>query len=52
MTPNELKEENLQNYMKDGKEERNKIYDKLGLSGFAADLDGAYYNFLKKKDHY
>ena len=47
MTPNELKEENLQNYMKDGKEERNKIYDKLGLSGFAADLDGAYYNFLK-----
>ena len=47
MTPNELKEENLQNYMKDGKEERNKIYDNLGLSGFAADLDGAYYNFLK-----
>ena len=47
MSPNELKEENLQNIMRDGKEERNKIYNKLGLSGFAADLDGAYYNFLK-----
>ena len=46
MSPNELKEENLQNIMRDGKEERNKIYNKLGLSGFAADLDGAYYNFL------
>ena len=40
MTPDELKEENLQNIMRDGKEERNKIYNKLGLSGFEADLDG------------